>query len=128
MTYRFLADLVVVIHLGFIFFAIVGGLFAFRWKAAIWFHAPAVVWSTLILVFGWACPLTPLENWLRQKGGEGGYETSFIDQYIIPLIYPGVLSSKTAIALATALLVVNLLIYGWIYRQGGNSKLKVPWI
>ncbi len=119
MIYCFLADLVVVIHFAFIIFAVLGGLFALRWKAAIWFHVPAVFWSALILIVGWACPLTPLENWLRQKGGEGGYETSFIDQYIIPLIYPGVLSWETAIALATALLLVNLFIYGWICRQGG---------
>lgn len=117
MIYRFLADLVVVIHLGFIVFAVLGGMLAWRWKRTIWFHFPAIVWSALILLVGWACPLTPLENWLRHSGGERGYETSFIDQYVIPLIYPGVLSSEAAILLTAALLMVSLFIYGWIYRN-----------
>lgn len=117
MIYRFFADLVVVVHFAFILFAIFGGLVALRWKGSLWFHVPAVVWSILILLLGWACPLTPLENWLRRSGGESGYETSFIDQYLIPLIYPGVLSSEMAITLAAMLLVANLCIYRWVFRH-----------
>ncbi len=117
MIYRILADLVMVAHFAFILFAIFGGLAALRWKSALWLHVPAVVWSILILLLGWACPLTPLENWLRQKGGESGYETSFIDQYLIPIIYPGVLSAEMAITLAALLFGANLCVYVWVFRN-----------
>ncbi len=69
MPYRLLADFVVVIHLAFILFAVLGGLFAIRWQRVMWMHIPAVLWSALIEFAGWICPLTPLENWLRFKGG-----------------------------------------------------------
>lgn len=117
MIYRLLADAVVVVHLAFIVFAVLGGLLALRWKILTWLHIPAVVWSVLILLIGWVCPLTPLENWLRQKGGERGYETSFIDHYILPLIYPGDLGSVTEAVLVVALLLTNFCVYGWVYRR-----------
>ena len=114
MIYRILADLVVVVHLAFIVFAALGGLLAFWWKRVIWLHIPAAVWATLIMLIGWVCPLTPLENWLRRKGGESGYETSFVDQYIIPLIYPDALRPGAQIVLGIVVLLVNLGIYGWV--------------
>jgi len=43
MLYRVLADLVVMTHLAFIPFAVVGGLLVFRWKRCDWIHVPAVV-------------------------------------------------------------------------------------
>ena len=123
MSYRLLADFVVVIHLAFILFIVLGGLFAIRWQRVIWMHIPMVLWGALIEFAGWICPLTPLENWLRFKGGTAGYRGGFIEHYILPLIYPVNLTRSTQFILGLFVLVVNLGVYGSIairYR----SKFK----
>ncbi len=68
MAYRILADLVLILHFCFVLFVVFGGLFVVRrrWVASL--HLPAVVWGVLVECFFWACPLTTLENSLRQKG------------------------------------------------------------
>jgi Protein of Unknown function (DUF2784) len=73
MIYRVFADFVVLLHLAFVLFAVLGGILMFKWKRAAWFHIPAALWAALIEFVGWECPLTPLENWLRREGGEAGY-------------------------------------------------------
>ena len=123
MWYRLLADLVVGIHLAFILFAVLGGLMAIRWQRVIWMHIPAVLWGALIEFGGWICPLTPLENWLRSKGGTAGYHTGFIEQYILPLIYPVNLTRNTQFILGLLVLGVNLAVYGFIVLRY-RSKLK----
>ena len=70
MAYRFLADLVVGVHALFVAFVVVGGLPALRWPWMAALHLPAAAWGALIELRGWICPLTPLENSLRQAAGE----------------------------------------------------------
>src|SRR5262245_40636792 len=111
MIYRALADIVVALHLAFIVFAAMGGILVFRWRRVAWFHAPAAMWATLIEIAGWECPLTPLENWLRRLGGEAGYQTSFIERYLVPIIYPAAYSRGLHIFLGLLVLGVNLAIY-----------------
>ncbi|MEN8168435.1 MAG: DUF2784 domain-containing protein, partial [Pseudomonadota bacterium] len=55
------ADALVVLHLAFILFVMLGGLLVFKWKKAMLLHLPCVVWSALLEFNGWICPLTPLE-------------------------------------------------------------------
>lgn len=117
MPYRVLADLVVVIHLAFVLFAVLGGFLVLRWKRCVWLHLPAVVWAALIEFAGWVCPLTPLENWLRERGGAFAYQSSFIEHYILPILYPSVLTRPLQIFLGLFVLGVNVGIYGWVlYR------------
>jgi hypothetical protein len=123
MPYRLLAEFVVVIHLAFILFTVLGGLFAIRWQRVMWMHIPTVLWGALIEFAGWICPLTPLENWLRFKGGTAGYRGGFIEHYILPLIYPVNLTRNTQFILGLFVLVVNLGVYGSIVIRY-RSKLK----
>jgi len=58
MPYRFLADLVVTLHLLFVLFVLLGGLLALRWPRVAWLHLPAAVWGALIEFTGGICPLT----------------------------------------------------------------------
>ena len=117
MFYRVLADAVVVIHLAFAVFAVIGGVLVLRWRQCAWLHVPAALWAVAIECMGWVCPLTPLENCFRQKAGSIGYETGFIEHYILPVLYPTVLTRGTQIALGLFVFVVNLGIYGWVvYR------------
>ena len=88
MVYQSLADLVLLVHLVFIVFVLLGGLLAFRWRWVPMAHLPAAAWGVAVEFFGWVCPLTPLENALRRAGGSTGYSVGFIEQYIVPLVYP----------------------------------------
>ncbi len=117
MIYHILADTVVVLHFVFILFAVLGGLLVLRWMGCAWIHLPVVLWSILIEFVGWECPLTPLENSLRAKGGAVGYETSFTEHYILPLVYPTALTRNVQIVLGFLVLAVNLAIYAWVLRR-----------
>ena len=115
--WRVLADLVVILHLAFIVFAVLGGFLALRWKRCAWIHVPAFLWAALIAFAGWICPLTPLENWLREKGGAIAYSSGFIEHYIIPVLYPVALTRGLQIAMGFFVLGVNLAIYRWAFRR-----------
>jgi hypothetical protein len=88
MEYQVLANLVLMVHLAFVLFAVLGGFLVLRWRSLAWIHVPAFLWGTLIELTGWVCPLTPLENWLREKGWGLVYRTGFIEHYLLPLLYP----------------------------------------
>ena len=115
MLARVAADLLLLIHLGFILFAILGGLLAFKWRNIIWLHIPCALWGIGIELTGGICPLTPLENKLRVAAGETGYSAGFIEHYITPVIYPGGLSYKIQILLATLLLAINIVVYYLVF-------------
>src|SRR5665811_2084593 len=87
MLYRLLADLIAVLHFCFILFVVLGGILVLRHPRFGAIHLPIAVWGTLIEFTSWTCPLTPLENELRQRGGSAGYSGGFIDHYIICLLY-----------------------------------------
>ena len=112
MIYRALADLVLVVHLAFVLFVVLGGLLVLRWPRVALLHVPAAIWGILIEYSGSICPLTPLENSLRRAGGEAGYSGGFIEHYIQPAIYPAGLTRGTQIVLGSLALIVNLMAYG----------------
>lgn len=112
MIFRLLADCVVLLHFAFVIFVVIGGLFVIRWRKIAWVHLPVVIYAALIELIGWVCPLTPLENWLRRKGGQAGYQVSFIEQYLLPLLYPVGYTRAVQLTLGFSVLAVNLVIYG----------------
>ncbi|MFQ5705293.1 MAG: DUF2784 domain-containing protein [Gemmatimonadales bacterium] len=114
MLYRVLTDLVVVTHFAFVIFALAGAFLVLRWRWVAWVHLPVVAWAALIEFAGWVCPLTPLENWLRVRGGAMGYHGGFVEHYIIPILYPGQLTRSAQIALGALVLLINAGIYGVI--------------
>ena len=121
--YLALADILVVLHLAFVAFVVLGGLLAFRWHRAPWIHLPAALWGFLIEVFGWICPLTPLEVRLRQLGGEAGYEGGFVEHYLLPVLYPSGLTREHQLILGALVVLVNLVVYGlWIRRKRRASN------
>ncbi len=125
MTYRALADLVLVVHLAFVLFVVLGGLLVLRWPWVALLHIPAAIWGVLIEYSGWICPLTPLENSFRRSGGELGYSGGFIQHYIQPLLYPAGLTRGTQIVLGSLALLVNLAAYGVLIagrKRVGHSR------
>ena len=111
MWYSALADLVVLIHLAFVAFVVFGGFLALRRRRLAWVHVPAAIWGALIELTGGVCPLTPLENSLRLRGGEAGYSGGFIDHYLIPLLYPAGLTRGAQLMLGALALALNLAVY-----------------
>ena len=122
--YLLLADLIVILHLGFIVFAALGALLAFKWPRVIWLHLPAVIWAAITEFMGLICPLTPLENWLRQQAGADPYQTSFISHYLLPLIYPPGLTPTIQWLLGGILVMLNVLIYAWLYTYKYKQARK----
>jgi hypothetical protein len=74
-------------------------------------HLPAVLWGAAVELFGWVCPLTPLENLLRRAGGGEGYSVDFIERYLVPLLYPDGLTRELQLLLGGAVVAVNAVIY-----------------
>lgn len=117
MGYRFIADAVLVVHLAFIAFVLVGGIAVLRWPRLAWIHVPAAVWGVLIEFAGWICPLTPLENEFRELGGEAGYSGGFVDHYITSIIYPDGLTRTMQFAIGALVLIINTYVYVTLWRR-----------
>jgi hypothetical protein len=107
----FLADTVVIVHLLFVAFVVLGGFLLARWPGLVWLHLPAAVWGAYIVFSGGTCPLTPLENRLRVLGGESAYSGDFVERYLLPVLYPGFLDASLQTLLGSFVVAVNLLAY-----------------
>ena len=117
MFYNFLADLVVVLHSFFVLFVLLGG-FLVLWKSSVaWYHLPAVFWAAWLEFSGWICPLTPLENLLRQKGGIAGYDSGFVEHYIVPILYPASLTRQMQFTLGMVVLSLNIGVYFIVWMR-----------
>ena len=117
---RLLADAVVLLHAAFVVFVVLGGLLVLWRRSIAWLHLPAAAWGFLIEARGWICPLTYLENDLRRRAGESGYEGGFVEHYVIPVLYPGALTREWQYLLAALVLAVNAVVYGvvlWRWRR-----------
>lgn len=122
--YLLLADLIVILHLLFVIYAVLGGLLLLKWSRLIWLHIPVVLWGTLTEFLGWICPLTPLEIWLRQQAGADPYQGGFISHYLVPLIYPPGLTPGMQWLLGSGLVIINVLIYSWLFIRKQKSRQK----
>lgn len=121
MVYRFLADAVLLLHLGFILFVVFGALLVMRRPRLLPVHLFAAAWGFGIEVLGAVCPLTYVENRIRLLAGESGYGGGFIDHYLLPLVYPGEMTRGLQLGLAAGVLVVNGVLYAWILRTRRRS-------
>jgi hypothetical protein len=118
---RLAADAVALVHFAFVLFVVFGGLLAWRWPRLAWLHLPAAAWGASIELAGWMCPLTPLENQLRQAAGAAGYPGGFIDHYLWPLLYPAGLTRETQWALGAGVLLLNGVVYGVLLVRRARS-------
>jgi len=123
MDTRLLADLTVLLHFSFVLFVVFGAFFAFKWRKVAWAHIPAFLWGGLIEIGGWVCPLTHLENKYRYAAQMEGYADSFVEHYILPLIYPellidGPFPREGFILIGVFVLVLNGLVYWRIWKSG----------
>jgi hypothetical protein len=117
MPYQIFADLVVIAHTAFVVFVLAGGLLALKWPWIIRLHLPAAAWGAMVEFFGWLCPLTPLENWLRQQAGQGATDGDFVVRYLLPVLYPVALTHDIQVVLGLMVLVINGAVYGWLWTK-----------
>jgi nitrate reductase gamma subunit len=117
MLYGLLADFVVGLHMAFVVFVLIGGLLALKWPWLVRLHLPAAAWGAIVEFSGWLCPLTPLENWLREQAGRGTYDTDFLGRYLLPLLYPADLTRDMQIVFGTIVLLVNAGVYALLWRR-----------
>jgi len=117
MLYSAAAVLVLLVHLGFVLFVAFGALLVLRRPRLLWLHLPAVAWGVYIELSGRGCPLTALENLLRLRAGMAGVEGSFIEHYLLWLLYPGGLTRDVQFVLAALVAAINLLIYVRLWRR-----------
>lgn len=123
MIYSILADAVLLLHLLFVGFVVLGGVAIFRRPRLIRLHLPCVVWGVFVELTGWICPLTPIENHLRRMGGGEGYGGSFIEQYLLPLLYPDGLTRTGQVIVAFLVLGSNAGVYGMLlFRRRSLGK------
>jgi hypothetical protein len=108
---RILADLVVLVHFGFVLFVVAGGLLVLRWPRLALVHLPAAAWGAWIEFSGGVCPLTPLEKSLRARGGETPYAGDFVEHYVLPVLYPEALTRELQWVLGGVVVAVNVAIY-----------------
>jgi hypothetical protein len=71
---------------------------------------------------GWICPLTPLENYLRQRGGSSAYHGEFIEHYVLPLLYPVHLTRRGQIWLGSIAVIINVLLYWRAVRRASRPS------
>jgi hypothetical protein len=116
MIYRGLADLVLILHLCFVLFVIFGGLVVLWKRTVIWLHLPAITWGILVELFQLPCPLTVLEKYFKESGGETVYTGGFIEHYISAILYPAI-TAQFQIFLGIVLIVFNIFIYSLIARK-----------
>jgi hypothetical protein len=124
MTYRIAADLVVLIHFAFIAFVVFGALLVARWGWLVWLHLPVFAWGVIVETTGRLCPLTDVENALREKAGQSGYPGGFIDHYLLAIIYPAGLTRNMQLGLALVAFAINALIYAWLYRLRRKRRTR----
>ena len=123
--YEFLANITLIIHLIFILFVIFGGLLFFIFSKAIYIHFPSLIWGIYIELTRSICPLTYLENWFLYQGQFITYSNSFIQNYILPIIYPENLTTDLQIYFGVSLIIINIFIYGLILLKFKSNEKKL---
>lgn len=122
MPYQALADGLLILHLCFILFVVLGGLLALKWPRVAWAHLPAAAWGVLVEFVGWICPLTPLEIAFRRAAGGAAYDTTFLERYLVPIVYPSALTREMQMVLGLLVLGINVAVYGVVWRRRGGGR------
>jgi hypothetical protein len=96
-SYQLLANAVLVAHLGVVLFIVaglvlilLGGGLRWDWVRNFWFrllHLVAIGYVVAESMFGIECPLTTLEQWLRVRAGQGGFQDDFIAHWVGQLMF-----------------------------------------
>ncbi|HQR10284.1 MAG TPA: DUF2784 domain-containing protein [Casimicrobiaceae bacterium] len=97
MTYRILADLVILLHAAFVAFIVIGLalILVGGYRGWAWVRFPSFRIAHLLAIgyvvvqewLGFTCPLTTLESELRAKAGEATYAGGFVAHWLDRLVF-----------------------------------------
>ena len=124
--YELAADLTLIVHFAFIIFVVFGALLFFVSTKIIYVHVPALIWGIYIELTHSVCPLTYLENWFLQKANLTTYSEGFIQNYLVPIVYPKNLTDNLQIYFAIVLIVANMIMYGLIISKSKKNYQPSP--
>ncbi len=115
-VYRFLAVMLLAVHLGWILWVILGWTVTRNRPLLRWVHILSLVYSILIENLPWPCPLTVGEMRLQQLAGIQPYHEPFLVHYLDAIIYPNI--SQTLLTSCASILCVGILgVYVLRFRQ-----------
>lgn len=117
MTARIAADLLVALHMAFVLFVVAGGLLVVGRPVLAWLHVPAVAWGAYAELTATVCPLTPLENALRRSAGDSGYAGSFVERYVMPVLYPAGLTPLDQRWIGALVIAINVIAYAFVFLR-----------
>lgn len=96
-TYRILADIVLVTHAAVVVFVvgglvlvIVGNVRHWRWVNSLMFRLAHLAAVAVVVVQAWLghlCPLTVLESWLREQAGDAPYAAGFVEHWVQRILF-----------------------------------------
>ena len=124
--YELAANLTLIVHFAFIIFVVFGALLFFVSTKIIYVHVPALIWGIYIELTHSVCPLTYLENWFLQKANLTTYSEGFIQNYLVPIVYPKNLTDSLQIYFAIVLIVANMIMYGLIISKSKKKLSTFP--
>ncbi len=111
---RVAARSVLMLHLMFSLAAMFGGLAMLILFSAFWIHIPLLLWAAAVNLFGWTCPLTPLEKRLWRCGGRDAYEGGFLVHYFGPLLNLERADRRVEIRTGGVILAWNAMVYSGV--------------
>jgi len=108
---------VIVLHYGYLAYLISGGFLAWRWPGSIVAHIAAAVWAVLIVVTKVPCPLTSLQNNLRERAGQRPLSGSFVEIYVRGTLFP---ADRIGLAQAVVAVIIvgSWFGFGYAVRPG----------
>ena len=122
--YELAADLTLIVHFAFIIFVLFGALLFIVSTKIIYVHVPALIWGIYLEFTHSVCPLTYLENWFLLKANLTTYSEGFIQNYLMPFVYPKKLTEDLQTYLAIVLIIANVVIYGLIISKQKKTKKR----
>jgi chloramphenicol 3-O-phosphotransferase len=114
-----LATAVLAVHFLVLAHIVLGAFLAWRWPRALLVHVPFVLWGLGIVLLGFVCPLTELENWLRGRGGNpDGFIAEYLDGVLSPDEY--LVASRVLAGVAVVVSYVGAIV-AWRRRRAASG-------
>jgi hypothetical protein len=120
-SYQLIANAVLVAHAGVVLFIVagliltlIGGRYGWHWVRNFWFrvlHLAAIVYVVAESWLGIVCPLTGLEQWLRERAGQPVHEGDFIAFWFGKLLF---YQAEPWVFIAAYSAFALLVIYSWV--------------
>jgi hypothetical protein len=100
--------LVVGVHFVYLAVLVFGGLAARRWPRLVGWHLGAVAWAAGAVTVRYDCPLTALEERLRELAGWSLHDGGFLRNYVRGVLFPEALTPLIVAA------IMGVIATGWV--------------